>query len=491
MAHNQTRLPLLAAILELEQFSIQDLSLYTGLSPSKIYRPIADLKEQGFLTSRRKDGEPNLARRPKTTYELTSDENKRTTLRNELAAFLPASERRSSSRLQRVRQLAGNVALKLLEIPSLSLEDVNFDAWCSEVKAELNAADRELKRAAWSSAEDLRESTAENEFSKLQKHLTDLRQRFTAAEREERQRRDRKTAYRNWRPEVDYLIAIAYGRQVLAEQPGSGKSVLFTRACRRADPSDIWILNLEKAFRQDFISAKGLEGDSGPAFAKALAKQAILAGSSWERLDDALRSVREDSKIGLTRAQCSYHAHRLGQAYEDWQAFVQGQPSSAHPGVLYAALVPEKWEEIAGDLTGEIVKSADASLAAYSFKQLQPHTGLNVYSIKPKLYNPLCDAGPDQPELLDVPDNLLTLRLSVATTALEKLPLAGMDAVCLANALWRRGLSPSTAWGVAMEPSAKENVTVTIKLLPDFSAAQKEEISEKFRAEFGLNLQSA
>jgi DNA-binding PadR family transcriptional regulator len=489
MAHNQTRLPLLSAILELEQFSIQDLSLYTGLSPSQIYRPIAELKEEGFLTSRRKDGEPNLARRPKATYELTSDESKRTTLRNELDAFLPASQRRSSSRLERVRQLTGNIALKLLEVPSLSLEDVNFDGWCSEVKAELNAADRELKRAAWSSSSDLRDGPPENEFSKLQKHLTDLRQRFEAAEREERQRRDRKAAYRNWRHEVEYLIA--YGKQAIAAQPGSEKTVPFTRICQRDPSKSVLILNFEKALCEDFFSAKGREGDWRPAFAKALAKQAILAGSSWERLDVALRSVREDSRIGLTRAQCSYEARRFTDAYKEWQIFVEGQPSSAHSGVLYAALVPEKWEEIAGDLTGEIVRTADASLAAYSFKQLRPHTGLNVYSIKPRLYNPLCDVGPDQPELLDVPDDLLTARLSVATTALEKLPLAGIDAVCLANALWRRGFAPSKAWDVAMEPSAKENVTVTIKLLPDASAAQRREISETFRAGFGLNLQSA
>jgi DNA-binding PadR family transcriptional regulator len=485
VAHNQTRLPLLSAILALEQFSIQDLSLYTGLSPSQIYRPIAEMKEEGFLSSRRKEDQPALAQRPKIVYELTSDEEKRMALQNELAAFLPASERRSTSRLQRVQTLAGNIALKLLDLPSLSLEeDVNFDGWCSEVKAELNAADRELKRTVWSSIGD-RDSSTKNELSKLQKSLADLRQRFTTAEREERQRRERKTAFGSWRPEVEDLIA--HGLPAIGFAGGRSLAEC-TRALSKMGTPNPWSLLLANELRRDVCS---VEGDWKPAFAKALAKQAILSGSRWEYLNDALRSVPEDAKIGLTRAQCSYHADELEQAYEDWQTFVGGQLAAAHPGALYTALLPEKWEEIAGDLTGELVKTADASLAAYSFNPFQPHTGLNVYSIKPKLYNPLCDAGPDQPELLDVPDNLLTPRLSVATTSLEKVPVPGMGAVCLATALWRRGLSPSTAWGVAMEPSAKENVTVTIKLFPDAAPAQKQAISEKFRNEFGLDLQSA
>src|SRR5882757_802213 len=90
---NQTRLKILASILELERFTVAELCINAGLSRSQVYRELSALDKSGALTSKpiRPEGK-GQAFRPTKLYHLSTEPSVRQGFVREIGSFFPTFE---------------------------------------------------------------------------------------------------------------------------------------------------------------------------------------------------------------------------------------------------------------------------------------------------------------------------------------------------------------------------------------------------------------
>lgn len=274
MIPNKTKLKVLAGVLRLEDFTVADLCLHTGLTASMVYRELANLQNEGTLTSIStvEEGKRFPQHRPRKRYQLASNPAKRDELRREIASFLPEQfeEPITNRHFENAQALLTMLADEFLAAHPSSMTKVDFASWQKSLLDRFEKVGEELRRATWESEVDFSEENAANHPIAVATRLyTRLRGQFEEQVRKENfksrgtTRIDTTTAYEARIPAVNAAHRyIAMGtRYIAVEGPmGVGKSTLAQLLAERLNAQPVLEAE-DNPFLRTFY-----EGEPGAAF---------------------------------------------------------------------------------------------------------------------------------------------------------------------------------------------------------------------------------
>ncbi len=229
-APNQTRLKIRAAVLRLESFTVAELCLHTGLSPSMVYRELAELQRTGNLESNSvvAVGEAGPRHRPSKRYQLSPDPEKRRELEKDLASFIPEFEDpKSNQHFKRAQDVLNGLSLRLLNAGLADLNDTELGRWESELNESFAAVNRELRRAAWESETDFAEEGSSDHPIMIATRLHEsLEKRFQEKLRVERNRRESEAVRVTWSDMISSALRTALPAATLAPAGAAGAALL-------------------------------------------------------------------------------------------------------------------------------------------------------------------------------------------------------------------------------------------------------------------------
>ena len=336
-APNQTRLKILASVLRLEKFTVNELCLHAGLAPSMVYRELGDLQDEKILssTSIRSEGKTGPRHRPPNLYELSPDPVARKRLTEELGSFLPDFEDPNLNRhLIRAQQVLNDLSVLLtepLKKPRESMKATELDSWEGALQERLAEAKKELQRATWESDTDLsEEGTANHPVVGATRVYESLEGQFRMQVLKERERQKSEALRAAWGelfsnaarvvvPALSRMVAEKLGNIVVTKISDQFSLALKQQLDER------WDLKSEMF---PFLSSVQLdlrEVHSGAQLLGALAKHAIAYGSSPEEplvFMRELASETKDFRLLFNEANLAQLAHDPEDAYKSWSCYL-------------------------------------------------------------------------------------------------------------------------------------------------------------------------
>ena len=178
MSANETKVRVLAGVLSLEEFTVSELCLYTGLLPPMVYRELANIQGAGVLTSLADKNRPSSRHRPRKLYRLSNDPTKRDEVRRQILAFMPGDYKAPSDNphFQTAQTSLTLLADELFSVPKTT---EGIEQWKSKLLSEFETVRKELKRATWESGVDFSEDeTATHPIAVATRLYRRLRERF-------------------------------------------------------------------------------------------------------------------------------------------------------------------------------------------------------------------------------------------------------------------------------------------------------------------------
>jgi len=479
-APNQTRLKILASVLELESFTVAELCLHAGLERSMVYRELSNLQQNGTLTSGSAvaKGEAGPRHCPPKRYELTTDSGKRDELESELESFLPDFEEAQSNRhLKKAQEVLNLVSVDLLASKLRSLADTELNRWERGLKGRLAEAQKELDRATWESETDFSEEEASDHPILLATRLYEsLDARFKEQVGEERSRRESEAARKVWGGILTSALRAAIPA-AKAARAAKAYSVYFDLANFEKVSDSLSEKIKEMASEEEsrskranvclpFFSSFELdvrEAESESEFLAILAKHGIAYGISAEEPLAYVRGLvcksrSRDYRLLFDQANLAQLAEQPEEAYNSWVEYLGKKPKPDTEGVeppVVARVLAKHWSADAyRQVVQKITGQCQASVSALSQTPFEGNAG---YRTECKLYNPNRDKSEQQTPLIAIADYLLQdKRLYVVTTEAEEPVVLGLPSFACAG-WFRSRVNNKRAWELAgtVEPSER------------------------------------
>jgi DNA-binding PadR family transcriptional regulator len=471
-APNQTRLKILASVLQLERFTVNELCLNAGLEPSMVYRELGDLQNEGILRSSSTRSEGGPRHRPPKLYELSTDASARRRLVEELGSFLPEFEDPNSNRHLRKVQDVLNGLVVLLNKPSEPLRSTELDSWERRLRERFDEAKKELQRATWESESDLSEESAANHPIVVATRLYEsLEGQFRTQASTERDRQKSEALRAVWSelfsnamravvPALSHVVS----EKLVAIVDVPKISELFSVALKRQ--LDEQRLELKSEMFLPFVSSVQLdlrEVHSGVELLAALAKHGISYGSSPTEPLQFVRELASESKdfrLLFNEANLAQLANDPEEAYESWSCYLSGLATKLEEPftepTLVARIAPQHWSaEAYRKAVHTIMTECEASVSALSETPFQqgeePSSGLY-------LYNPLHTKSGREAAVIPIAGALAqNQRLYVVSTAADPPPVVGLP--LFARAGWLRSrMEKRKAWELAAKIAPTERI---------------------------------
>jgi hypothetical protein len=468
-APNQTRLKILASVLRLERFTVNELCLHAGLEPTMVYRELGVLQDEKILqsASTRSEGTTGPRHRPPKLYELSPEPSARRRLIEELGSFLPDFEDPNLNRHLKKAQDVLNDLVVLLNNPPEPLKLTQLDSWERGLRDRFEEAKKELQRATWESESDLSEENASNHPVVVATRLYEsLETQFRTQLSKERERQRSEALRTAWSHVLSSAVQVVVPAlsSIVAE-----KFELFVPKISQISLALQQQLDEHLELKSEmlpYLSALQLdlrEVNSGPQLLGALAKHAIAYGSTPEAPLFFVRELAAESKdfrLLFNEANLAQLAHKPEEAYESWKRYLSGLTAKVGETIpeetLVARITPEHWSaEAYREAVQTIMTECEASVSALSEApfQSEEESSSDLY-----LYNPMHTKSGREAAVIPIAGTLLQdQRLYVASTVAD--PPLVMGLPLFARAGWLRSrLEKRKAWELAAKIAPNERI---------------------------------
>ncbi|MFN7923948.1 MAG: hypothetical protein U0Q16_27855 [Bryobacteraceae bacterium] len=453
MASHSTQVRVLTSVLRLERFTVNDLCADSGLAPSQVYRPLADLENEGCVSSAaaaRDDKRP--ANRPPKLYSVTADPEKADALRRRLLALLPPGVdplREQSPRQPRAEQLLQELAAKVLPALENGIEG-ELDAWEKDAVGLAGRVKREVRLAMVEDGDEERLRAIASQASSLDRRIAS----FVEAER----KRQRGEWF--WRRLAALRPAYSTAEQVQAAAarlwlPKGVQALSFAVPAFAPAGRNEWPYSLGTAVLRTCPSA---------AVARDLWDQVLAAGGAGSRRPTLL----------FNAANLAYLAHAKEVAYLNWTESVAGLVAMYPPDpavrVAVAAIAKDRWDP------AQIAKLA-AGNAGVRVGCVSRDPLAGVVGFGRQCEASLFDPG-KRPGTVALAPGLATPyeRLWLYGAA-EEWQLPGIGPLAIPSLLVSWGFSPEQSWKIG-EAFANDHVIVAFYF--NSSAGQVERTERRF-----------